>query len=135
MDTSDETTSSETTEGVLVHVQSEYIEDQSAPSMNRYVFAYRVTIANIGHEEPVTLRSRHWIITDQLGRREDVKGPGVVGEEPTLNQGEGFEYTSGAVLNTPRGAMEGFYFFERQDGSTLSVRIGRFVLATPFSLN
>ena len=96
------TTSSATTEGVLVQVRSQFLEEQSQPAIRRFVFAYEITITNNG-SEVVQLESRHWIITDGVGDVEEVKGPGVVGEQPVLSPGEGFRYTSGAVLPTERG--------------------------------
>ena len=96
------------TNGIRVTVSSNYIPAQSAPKARRYVFAYTVRIANEGTES-AQLKSRHWIITDGNGKVEQVKGPGVVGEQPMLRPGEHFEYTSGCVLETPRGSMEGTY--------------------------
>ncbi len=123
------------TDGIRVQVESQYVAKQSRPDLGRYVFAYHVRISNESCEERVQLKSRHWIIEDQMGEIEDVKGPGVVGEQPALAKGASFEYTSGAVLPTPRGSMRGTYFFERADGSALPVAIGQFELAMPFSLN
>lgn len=123
------------TEGIEVHVRSVHVPDQSMPTAGRYVFAYRVRIANLSHPGSVQLRTRHWIIENQLGKSEEVRGPGVVGQEPRLEPGQAFEYTSGAVLETPRGSMRGSYQMEREDGSMLDVEIAPFALATPFSLN
>jgi ApaG protein len=99
-------TSTTVTEGIRVVVRSAYLSDQSLPLANRYVFAYTVLIANEG-TEPAQLRTRHWIITDGNGKVEEVRGPGVVGQEPFLEPGEHFEYTSGCVLPTPRGQKIG----------------------------
>ena len=102
--------------------------------MRRYVFAYTVKIANEG-ETPATLKSRHWIITDGDGRVEEVRGPGVIGQQPSLAPGEQFEYTSGCVLTTPRGEMRGTYEMHRPDGSTFDATIAPFQLTLPYSLN
>ena len=130
-----DTESSALTEGVRVTVQSQYVAAQSAPAMNRFVFAYQVRITNESSEEPVHLQTRHWIIRNQLGEEEEVRGPGVVGEFPRLEQGEVFEYTSGAVLETPRGEMRGSYQMKLPDGSMIDVAIAPFALAMPFTLN
>ena len=104
--------------------------EQSAPKAKRYVFAYTVRIANEG-ERSAQLRSRHWIITDADGKVEEVRGPGVVGQEPHLRPGEHFEYTSGCVLSTPRGEMRGTYQMYRSDGSSFDATIAPFSLASP----
>ncbi len=115
-------------------VRAVYVPEQSSPRMHRYVFAYTVKIANDG-EKPAQLRSRHWIITDGDGRVEEVKGPGVVGQQPLLNPGDQFEYTSGCVLTTPRGEMRGTYQMHRPDGSMFDAAIAPFALTLPYSLN
>jgi ApaG protein len=122
------------TEGIRVSVRSEYLADQSVPSAKRYVFAYTVRIDNEG-SEPAQLRTRHWVITDGAGKIEEVRGPGVVGQTPYLQPGEHFEYTSGCVLQTPRGDMRGSYQMHRPDGREFDAVIARFVLALPHSLN
>jgi ApaG protein len=122
--------STATTEGVKVTVRSEYMPNRSSPDERRFVFAYTVVIANEG-ELPVQLRSRHWVITDGFGRAEEVRGQGVVGEQPMLDPGESFQYTSGCVLETPQGVMHGSYQMEREDGSHFDATIAPFVLATP----
>ena len=127
-------TSTATTEGIRVHVKSQYLADQSVPQAKRYVFAYTVTIANEG-AEPAQLRTRHWIITDGTGKVEEVKGPGVVGQTPYLRPGEQFEYTSGCILQTPRGQMHGSYQMVRPDGRGFDAVIAPFLLALPHSLN
>lgn len=132
---SDDTHSDATTEGLRVEVQSYYLEARSQPAANRYVFAYRVRISNVAHDGPVTLKTRHWVITDQLGKREEVRGAGVVGEQPELAPGQSFEYTSGAMLQTPRGTMQGSYQMHRPDGRVVEARIAPFGLSVPFSLN
>jgi ApaG protein len=128
------TSSSAETNGVLVEVQSFYLEDQSQPANRRFVFAYQITITNNG-KEVVQLETRHWIITDGLGDVEEVKGPGVVGEQPVLSPGESFRYTSGAVLPTERGTMHGTYQMHRADGAQFDARIAPFLLERPYSLN
>jgi ApaG protein len=130
-----ETRSESLTEGIRVTVESQYVADQSAPSAQRYVFAYRVRIVNENHPAVVQLSTRHWIIENQLGEVEEVRGPGVVGQHPRLGPGEGFEYTSGAVLQTPRGEMRGSYRFIRPDGNEVDAQIAPFALAMPHSLN
>lgn len=127
-------TSSAETSGVLVEVQSRYVEDQSLPMARRFVFEYTITITNRG-SEAVQLQSRHWIITDGVGDVEEVKGPGVVGEQPVLSPGEGFRYTSGAVLPTERGTMHGTYQMHRADGAQFDAAIAPFLLERPHSLN
>jgi len=122
------------TNGIRVTVSSTYVPGQSAPKSRRYVFAYTVRITNEG-AETAQLRSRHWIITDGNGKVEQVRGPGVVGEQPTLRPGEHFEYTSGCVLETPRGQMHGTYQMVRENGSEFDATIAAFALALPFTLN
>ena len=128
------TSSSAETAGVLVEVQSRYVEEESLPMTRRFVFAYTITITN-NSSEVVQLHSRHWIITDGLGGVEEVKGPGVVGEQPVLSPGEGFRYTSGAVLPTERGTMRGTYQMHRADGARFDAQIAPFSLERPHSLN
>ena len=132
--TASKTTSSATTRGILVQVRSQFLEEQSQPALRRFVFAYEITISNNG-TEVVQLRSRHWIITDAMGEVQEVKGPGVVGEQPVLSPGESFRYTSGAVLPTPRGTMRGTYQMHRADGVVFNAEIAEFLLERPFSLN
>ncbi|MGD0675295.1 MAG: Co2+/Mg2+ efflux protein ApaG [Polyangiaceae bacterium] len=127
-------TSSALTEGIRVTVRSSYVVDQSLPAARRYVFAYTVQIVNEGGE-PAQLRTRHWIITDGNGKVEEVRGPGVVGRQPYLRPGEEFEYTSGCVLQTPRGQMRGTYQMQRPDGREFDAVIAPFLLAQPHSLN
>ena len=122
------------TNGIRVTVSSNYIPAQSAPKARRYVFDYTVRIANEG-TEAAQLKSRHWIITDGNGKVEQVRGPGVVGEQPMLRPGEHFEYTSGCVLETPRGSMEGTYQMIRSDGTEFDAAIAPFALMLPYSLN
>jgi ApaG protein len=122
------------TNGIRVVVSSVYVPSQSSPTAHRYVFAYTVRISNEG-TEPAQLKSRHWIITNGLGEVEEVRGPGVVGEQPDLAPGQHFEYTSGCVLETPRGSMRGTYHMVRPDGTEFEAAIAPFDLALPHSLN
>lgn len=122
------------TEGIRVSVTTTYVASQSHPAEHRYVFAYTVRISNEG-SETAQLRTRHWIISHGNGRVEEVRGPGVVGQQPTLQPGEQFEYTSGCVLETPRGNMRGTYQMYRPDGRMFDAEIATFTLAMPHSLN
>lgn len=115
-------------------VSVQYVASQSSPTAKRYVFAYTIRISNEG-ESPARLKSRHWIITDGLGNVEQVRGPGVVGEQPHLEPGEHFEYTSGCVLDTPRGEMKGTYQMVRDDGTAFDATIAPFELSMPITLN
>lgn len=126
--------SSAITNGIRVSVTSVYVPAQSSPTEKRYVFAYTVRIGNEG-SSPAQLRSRHWIITDAKGKVEEVRGPGVVGKQPLLRPGENFEYTSGCVLETPRGSMRGSYQMHRPDGEQFDAEIAQFDLSMPFNLN
>ena len=121
---------SQTTHAIRVTVKPFYLEDQSSPAENHYVWAYHVRIENTGTER-VQLRTRHWRITDALGRIQEVRGPGVVGEQPILAPGESFEYTSGTPLPTPSGIMVGTYQMEGPDGGLFDVRIPAFSLDSP----
>lgn len=116
--------------GVRVSVRSQYLPEQSSPQDDRYVFAYTVSISNEGTEE-AQLRTRHWIITDGRGVVEEVRGDGVVGEQPRLQPGQTFQYTSGCVLPTPVGTMQGSYRMWRADGSYFDANIAAFSLASP----
>lgn len=115
---------------IRIHVATNYIDDQSEPDADRYVFAYTITISNNG-EMPATLMSRHWIITDANGKVQEVNGDGVVGEQPYLQPGERFRYSSGAVLETPVGAMHGLYRMVTDTGSSFDAPIEPFTLAVP----
>lgn len=119
---------------IKVIARSQYVEDQSNPALARYVFAYTITIENIG-EAAAQLISRHWIITDANGKVEEVRGDGVVGEQPVLVPGETFRYTSGAVLETPLGTMHGSYQMVDQDGTQFDAPIPAFRLAVPNALH
>jgi len=131
---SDRIQSEAITKGVRVTVESHYIPEQSHPMTQRYVFAYTVRIANEG-ELVVQLRTRHWVVTHGDGHVEEVRGPGVVGEQPRLPPGHGFQYTSGCVLRTPRGTMHGTYQMEVEKGDDFDVEIAEFALEMPYSLN
>jgi ApaG protein len=127
-----EPTSIAITDGIRVRVESAYLEDRSSPRDDRYVFAYTITISNEG-ARTAQLKTRHWIITDARGTVEEVRGDGVVGEQPRLDPGQSFQYTSGCVLNTPIGTMHGTYRFRRDDGSHFDAEIAAFSLASPVS--
>lgn len=113
-----------------VIVVAEFIPDQSDIERNRYAFAYHVKITNTGNM-PAQLISRHWIIQEADGKSQEVKGLGVIGEQPLLNPNEHFEYTSGTVLNTPMGEMRGTYQMVAEDGKSFDAIISPFVLAMP----
>lgn len=120
----------EKTFDIGIEVATNYIDDQSEPESDRYVFAYTITISNNG-ELPARLISRHWVITDANGKVQEVTGDGVVGEQPHLNPGEVFRYSSGAVLETPVGAMQGLYRMEADNGVNFDAPIAPFTLAVP----
>lgn len=128
-----ETSSFAVTDGIAVRVQSQYLADQSSPKDDRFVFAYTITIANEG-TRTAQLRTRHWIITDGRGAVEEVRGDGVVGEQPRLTPGQSFQYTSGCVLTTSVGTMQGTYRMWRDDGSYFDAVIAPFSLASPESV-
>ena len=115
---------------VTVVPKSSYVEEQSDPAKNQYVFAYTINITNTGNV-PVQLLSRHWVITDANSKVLEVKGLGVVGQQPQLKPGESFEYTSGTPLPTPSGIMVGIYQMETRGGDAFSVRIPAFSLDSP----
>ncbi len=118
------------TADISVSVRPIFLEDQSSPTDNHFVWAYHVRIENRGHAT-VQLRNRHWVITDAIGRVQEVRGAGVVGEQPVLKPGESFEYTSGCPLRTPSGFMVGSYEMERADGTRFEVRVPMFSLDSP----
>ena len=113
-----------------VAVKSVYIADESEPDSNRYVFAYTVTIRNVG-TVPAQLLTRHWVITDADGKVQEVRGEGVVGEQPRLVPGEDFQYTSAALIETPVGTMEGSYQLMADDGVSFDAEIPLFRLSIP----
>ena len=123
----------ETTRAIRITVKPFYLDDQSSPEDDHYVFAYQVRIENQGIET-VQLRDRHWQITDSMGRTQEVHGAGVVGEQPVLNPGEAFEYMSGTPLSTPSGIMVGSYQMETGDGERFEVAIPAFSLDSPFAV-
>ena len=118
------------TRGVVVRVNPYFLPDQSEPEERHWVWAYAVEIENRG-AETVRLISRHWVITDALGRVEEVEGDGVVGEQPTLKPGDCFRYTSGCPLTTPSGMMEGEYRMVTSDGDSFEARIPAFSFDLP----
>jgi ApaG protein len=124
----------DTSHRISVQVETSYLEDQSAPQSQRFVFGYTITIRNDG-EVTAKLLTRHWIITDADGRQQEVRGEGVVGEQPRLKPGQGFRYSSGAVLQTPVGAMQGSYQMLGDDGLRFEAPIAPFRLAMPGLLN
>lgn len=115
---------------VSVEAVSFFIAEQSAPEQDQYAFAYRITIRNAG-AVPAKLLTRHWIITDANGKIQEVRGKGVVGEQPHLRPGESFQYTSGAVIETPVGTMQGSYQMIADDGARFEAEIPAFTLAVP----
>jgi ApaG protein len=115
---------------IQVSVESHYIDKESDPDQGRYVFAYTVTIVNEG-SLPAKLLTRHWIISDSEGRTQEVRGEGVIGEQPYLQPGEGFKYTSGTILDTPLGVMQGTYQMLADDGERFDAQIAPFRLANP----
>ena len=119
---------------VEVDVISEYLADQSVPEEQRYVFAYHIRIRNLG-EQAATLRSRHWYIANGNADVQEVNGEGVVGEQPTIEPGDVYDYSSGAVLATQVGSMRGYYVMEADDGTLFHATIPVFTLAIPHALN
>ncbi len=119
---------------VEVSVLTEYLENQSLPSEGKYFFSYTVTIKNVG-KIPAKLISRHWVITDANERIEEVRGLGVVGEQPRLKTNESFEYTSGTIINTPVGTMYGTYQMVADNGYEFDAKIPMFSLNIPKVLN
>ena len=113
---------------VSVHVQSQYVASQSSPDEDRYVFAYTITIRNLGRSA-VQLLGRYWLITNGNGRETEVQCEGVVGEQPLIPPGNEFQYTSGAVIETPMGTMQGHYVMVDDQGDTFHVEIPVFRLA------
>lgn len=125
---------SKITENIEVSVTPIFLQDRSRPADNLYVWAYQVRIENKG-SSTVTLRYRHWRITDAAGRTETVDGEGVVGEQPVLAPGESYEYTSGTPLSTPSGIMVGSYDMEEESGNLFSVDIPAFSLDSPGAIS
>jgi ApaG protein len=122
------------TRGIRVHVQAEYAPERSRPAHCEWFFLYTVTISNEG-SETVQLLTRHWIIKDGTGQVEEVRGPGVVGQQPTLQPGEAFEYTSGCPLRTAFGVMEGTYQMTSASGDRFDARIAPFTLSEAYTVH
>ena len=121
---------SKTTNNISITVEPYYLEEHSEPDENHFVWAYQVTINNIG-QQTIKLKNRYWKITDSNGDKKEVKGSGVVGENPILKPGSSFEYTSGTPLNTPSGFMMGTYKMKKNNGSTFNAYIPAFSLDSP----
>jgi ApaG protein len=115
---------------IRVEVKTQYVEDQSNPVEGRFVFSYTITIRNEG-SQPARLVTRHWLITDANGKVQEVAGEGVVGEQPHLQPGQGFRYSSGAILETPVGSMQGRYRMVADNGEQFDAPIAPFRLAMP----
>lgn len=115
---------------IQIQVATNYVDEQSEPDAGRYVFAYTITISNNG-DVAAKLLSRHWVITDANGKVQEVSGDGVVGEQPYLEPGQRFRYSSGAVLETPVGSMQGLYRMIAEDGMSFDAPIAPFTLAVP----
>lgn len=122
------------TEGFRVVVQSTFVPERSDPENHAWFYAYRVQITNEG-ERTAQLVSRHWVITDDLGHMQEVRGAGVVGEQPVLRPGQSFEYTSGCPLTTEQGTMHGSYRMVGEDGSRFEVEIAPFALGEPTQIH
>jgi len=127
-------TSEATTRGIRVSVVSEFAPERSQPADEQWFFLYTITITNAG-TETVQLVSRHWIITDAKGEVEEVRGPGVVGQQPVLKPGESFTYTSGCPLSTSFGKMEGTYQMTTQSGEVFDAKIAPFTLSEPYTVH
>ena len=115
---------------IRVDVETSYLDEQSDPREGRYVFSYTITIRNEG-QVPARLLTRHWLITDANGKVEEVRGDGVIGEQPSLKSGQGFRYSSGTVIETPVGSMQGSYQMLGDDGARFDAPIQPFRLAMP----
>ncbi|MBF0352030.1 MAG: Co2+/Mg2+ efflux protein ApaG [SAR324 cluster bacterium] len=122
------------THNIKISVESFYLDDRSNPEDNLFVFAYRIRMNNLGYRQ-VQLISRHWIITDSTGEIREVRGDGVVGEQPLINPGESYEYMSGSQLESEFGTMQGTYRMRSSDGVIFDVEIPCFTLAVPGVLN
>ena len=119
---------------IIVEATPQYIESQSSPKEGRYVFAYTITITNAGNI-PARLLSRHWLITDSNGKTQEVRGEGVIGEQPYLKPGESFRYSSGAMIETPVGVMQGKYLLISDKGENFNAPIPKFTLSIPRTLH
>jgi ApaG protein len=123
-----------TTKSINITVNPSYLDEHSEPEDHHYVWAYQITINNLG-KETVQLKNRYWKIIDSNGSKQEIKGRGVVGEQPVINPGEKFEYTSGTPLSTPSGFMEGYYEMETLNGKTFDASIPLFSLDSPYASN
>jgi ApaG protein len=119
---------------IIVEAIPQFIPAQSSPEEDRFVFAYTITITNVG-SVPAKLLTRHWLITDANGKIQEVNGEGVIGEHPYLKPGESFSYTSGAMLETPVGIMQGKYMMRSDEGDSFSAQIPKFTLSIPRTLH
>jgi ApaG protein len=119
---------------ILVEAMPQFIAAQSVPDQDRYVFAYTITITNAG-SVPAKLLSRHWLITDANGKIQEVRGDGVIGEQPYIKPGEFFRYTSGAMIETPVGTMQGHYLMRSDEGDDFNATIPQFTLSIPRTLH
>lgn len=119
---------------ILVEAKPHYIESQSEPNKNRYVFSYTIVITNVG-STPATLLTRHWLITDSNGKNQEVRGEGVIGEQPTIKPGQSFCYTSGAMIETPVGIMQGKYLMVSDKGDNFKAPIPKFTLSIPRTIH
>ena len=124
---------SKTTNNISISVKPYYLEEQSEPNEQHFVWAYQITINNVG-QQTVQLKNRYWKIIDSNGTKKEVKGAGVIGEQPILHPGEKYKYTSGTPLSTPSGFMEGSYEMETTDGNKFDVSVPLFSLDSPYSL-
>ncbi|MAM71607.1 MAG: Co2+/Mg2+ efflux protein ApaG [Gammaproteobacteria bacterium] len=120
--------------GIEISVQTQYLEGQSDLLNNAYAFSYTITIQN-NRQDSVQLLRRHWVITDQNNKVEEVKGKGVVGQQPVIKPGDKFRYSSGTILNSNIGDMKGSYTMQAENGETFEAEIPAFVLATPNMLH
>ena len=127
-------TSQAVTNNVRVEVESQYAPEHSQPFMNQWFFYYTIRITNERHET-VQLLSRHWVITDSTCHVEEVRGPGVIGEQPVLAPGESFQYTSGCPLKTSSGVMRGTYQMVAEDGTNFEIEIAPFALHVPYTVH
>ena len=119
---------------ITVEVETTYVREQSIPEQNRFMFAYTITITNTG-SIPVQLLGRHWVITDANNKIQEVRGEGVVGEQPHLSPGDSFRYTSAAMIETPVGCMQGAYQMIAEDGVEFEAEIPVFNLSTPHTIH
>ena len=119
---------------IRIDIETQYLDEQSDPNEERYVFGYTITIRNEG-DLPARLLGRHWLITDSNGKVQEVRGDGVVGEQPHLAPGQAFRYSSGAIIDTPVGSMQGAYHMQSDDGQHFEAPIAAFTLAMPGMLH